>query len=213
MDKFIISEELKLSSVEIAALTGKRHDNVSADIKNMLEQLDISPLCFQGTYLDAQGKSRPCFSLPKKEVMVLLTGYSIPLRAKVIDRLEELEKRNIPTKVEPLTLLRITLEAMEKAEKDHLLLKENHEKLEEKVDTAIDDSILSSIEQGQLNAAIDNKAKIYGQVKFNGYIKRDLKNRYFGVSAGKQRTFKEIPRKHFKDAIEFVQRWIPSPTY
>ena len=46
------SAEMTMSSVEIAELTGKRHDNVMADIRNMLEELELDALSFQGVYLD-----------------------------------------------------------------------------------------------------------------------------------------------------------------
>ncbi|GEM_PF-3764566 len=50
-------------------------------------------LSFEHTYQNEQnGQWYPCFSLPRCEVVILLTGYSIPLRAKVIDRLHELEQ-------------------------------------------------------------------------------------------------------------------------
>lgn len=46
----------------------------------------------ESTYTDVQGKQMPCLLLPPREVMILITGYSVPLRAAVIDRLAELEK-------------------------------------------------------------------------------------------------------------------------
>jgi len=86
---------ITMSSREIAELTGKRHDNVIRDIRNMLEELygQGGLLSFECTYRNEQnGQEYPCFNLPRREVQILLTGYSIPLRAKVIDRLHELEQ-------------------------------------------------------------------------------------------------------------------------
>jgi anti-repressor protein len=83
---------LTMSSREIAELTNKEHRNVKRDIKNMLEQLNISVLSFEQTYKDVQNKQQVEYLLPKKYIECLLTGYSIPLRMKVIDRMHELEE-------------------------------------------------------------------------------------------------------------------------
>ncbi|MGF3022680.1 Rha family transcriptional regulator [Methylobacterium aquaticum] len=84
---------VSMLTVEIAALTKKRHDHVMRDTRKMLVELhgpDDAPK-FGAVYRDAKGEDRPCYRLPKREVMILVTGYSISLRAAVIDRLAELE--------------------------------------------------------------------------------------------------------------------------
>ncbi|MBA5724606.1 Rha family transcriptional regulator [Candidatus Liberibacter sp.] len=85
-----------MSSREIANLTGKRHDNVMRDIEEMLENLEVSHLKseaadFESKYKDVQGKSRKCYHLPKRETLILVSGYDVNLRAKIIDRWAELE--------------------------------------------------------------------------------------------------------------------------
>jgi phage antirepressor YoqD-like protein len=80
-----------MSSVEIADLTGKRHDHVMRDTRKMLEGLGGLPN-FGGTYLDTQKKEQPCYRLPKRECLILVSGYSVELRAKIIDRWMELEE-------------------------------------------------------------------------------------------------------------------------
>uniref|UniRef100_UPI0035D0C66D Rha family transcriptional regulator n=1 Tax=unclassified Bartonella TaxID=2645622 RepID=UPI0035D0C66D len=85
---------LTMSSREIAKLCGKRHDHVMRDIKKMLEQLNapkFGAVDFSGSYLDKKGESRSCYHLPKRECLVLISGYSTILRAKIIDRWIELE--------------------------------------------------------------------------------------------------------------------------
>ena len=80
-----------MSSREIAELTGKRHDHVMRDIRNVLSELKITDPKFGGTYMDGSGRSMPCFHLDRELTETLVTGYSIPLRHKVIRRLHELE--------------------------------------------------------------------------------------------------------------------------
>ncbi|MDI3356885.1 Rha family transcriptional regulator [Pseudomonas sp. UYIF39] len=83
---------LTMSSVEIHKLTGKQHAHVMRDIEKMLEDLNEGGASrFGASYFSEQNKSLPCFKLPRRETDILLTGYSVPLRAKVIDRWRELE--------------------------------------------------------------------------------------------------------------------------
>ena len=85
------SAEMTMSSVEIATLTGKRHDNVLRDIKAMLDELEIAALKFEGCYLGANGKQLPMYNLPKRECLILVSGYDTKLRAAIIDRWQQLE--------------------------------------------------------------------------------------------------------------------------
>lgn len=90
-----IGNTVTMSSREIAELTGKEHRNVMRDIRAMLVELHGAGgvLSFEHTYRNEQnGQNYPEFRLPRREVEILLTGYSIPLRAKVIDRLAALEQ-------------------------------------------------------------------------------------------------------------------------
>nr|WP_240532164.1 phage regulatory protein/antirepressor Ant [Bartonella birtlesii] len=102
-----------MSSVEIAELCGKQHKHVMRDIKKMLEELyPIGGLPkfggadftepkfglsdFAGVYKDSTGRTLPCYNLPKRECLILVSGYSTALRAKIIDRWQELEKQVTP---------------------------------------------------------------------------------------------------------------------
>lgn len=65
-----------MSSREIAELTGKRHDNVMRDIREMLSNLGISESMHLGSFIEPQnGCVYPMFTLPKREALILLTGY------------------------------------------------------------------------------------------------------------------------------------------
>ena len=83
-----------MSSREIAELTGKQHQHVRRDIKTMLTELDLDESNFGRTYFDAQNREQSEFVLERLHVECLLTGYSIPLRMKVLERLTELEQQN-----------------------------------------------------------------------------------------------------------------------
>lgn len=87
-----------MTSREIAELTGKEHRNVMADIRKMLAELhgDDRVLSFQQT-VDRPNPSggapipSPMYLLPKRETLILVSGYSVLMRARIIDRWQELE--------------------------------------------------------------------------------------------------------------------------
>ncbi len=80
-----------MSLREIADLTGKRHDNVKADIRNMLADLKEDVLTFQGIYLDSMNRQQTEYLLDREHTDCLLTGYSAAMRMVVIKRWRELE--------------------------------------------------------------------------------------------------------------------------
>ena len=119
--KFQGGDSVTMSSREIAELTDKRHDHVMRDIRNMLSELKITDPKFGGTYLDGTGRSLPCFHLDRELTETLVTGYSIPLRHKVIRRLHDLEDQA----ARPMTQAEITaananhLVAVERQQREH----------------------------------------------------------------------------------------------
>ncbi len=91
-----------MSSREIAELCSKQHKHVMRDIKQMLEELHSKSTKpkfglseFVGFYKDSTGRTLPCYNLPKRECLILVSGYSTALRAKIIDRWQELEKQAV----------------------------------------------------------------------------------------------------------------------
>lgn len=83
-----------MSSREIAELTGKQHGHVMRDILAMLVELhgEGGVSSFGDTHTNHQnGQKYPIYRLPKRETMILVSGYSITIRAKIIDRWQELE--------------------------------------------------------------------------------------------------------------------------
>jgi phage regulator Rha-like protein len=110
-----------MSSLEIAELTGKRHGNVMADIRTMLEGLGLPELSFQSGYKDQNNQQRAAFNLPRDLTETLITGYSIPLRHKVVVRLRELESEKtkpqfqVPTTLHGALLLAAELEGQQAA--------------------------------------------------------------------------------------------------
>lgn len=104
-------------STEIAEITGKRHDHVMRDIINTIAQLVTSPdlggsslearesvgseisKSFQpSTYKDSYGREQKCYALDYEATLVMLTGYDVVARAKVIRRWQELEEQSAKPK-------------------------------------------------------------------------------------------------------------------
>lgn len=150
----LIHETDRMSSLEIAELTGKRHDNIVRDIRSLLKQ-GVSHLNFEeSSYKQPQPrggyKELPCFELTKKGCLILASGYDAVLREKIIDRWEqlELEKRKPQT---PQTYLE-ALKALVSSEEEKQRLAQEKQQLE------------------QQNAKLQPKAAFKKHVFLFGYI-------------------------------------------
>lgn len=108
LPSFSAGASATMSSREIADLTGKRHDNVMRDTRATLIELygEGGLLSFEDTLLnDQNGQAYPIYRLPKRETLILVSGYSVAMRAKIIDRWQELEGRQSFDPSDPRQLL------------------------------------------------------------------------------------------------------------
>ena len=122
----LIYDTDRMSSLEIAELTGKQHAHIMRDIRSLLAQGASQSNFGLSSYKQPQPrggyKELPCFELTKKGCLILASGYDVVLREKIIDRWEELEiERRIRT---PQTYLE-ALEALAISEKEKQQIKQH----------------------------------------------------------------------------------------
>ncbi len=121
-----------MTSLEVAEVTGKRHDSVLRDIRNLLSQGVDAHNFVETSYIDKSNRQQKCFTLTKKGCLILASGYDALLREKIIDRWEELETKarknelTMPNFSNPAEAARAWADQYEK----NLALEVKNEKLE-----------------------------------------------------------------------------------
>lgn len=168
-----------MSSREIAELCGKRHDNVVRDIEKMFNGLDKDALKFEDIYFDSKNRKQKRYLLDKEMTLVLVSGYSIKLRQKIVARWMELEsKQNKPVlgaaNLSRLEILKIAMEA----EEEKLHLAAEVEEMKPEVEA------LACISKGDESLCITDAAKelqmrpkdLFGWLSMNRWIYRRAGN-------------------------------------
>ncbi|AUR85073.1 antirepressor protein [Vibrio phage 1.067.O._10N.261.52.C9] len=89
------SNSLTMSSREIAELTDKEHKTVMRDIRVMLKDLGHGTDLYLGQY-SSNNRMYDEYRLPKRETLLLVSGYMLHVRVKIVDRLEFLESQSKP---------------------------------------------------------------------------------------------------------------------
>ncbi len=97
MNTIPVSKSLRMTSREIAELTGKRHDHVLRDIDNIIKSTapNLGASIKSTTYIDSKGEERRQYELDFRASMLVINGYNDNLRLRVIDRWQELEEQAI----------------------------------------------------------------------------------------------------------------------
>lgn len=157
------TNQITMTSRQIAELTGKRHDNVMRDIRVMLDGLGL--LNFEaGSYLDANGQKRPEYRLDKDLVMTLITGYDVKLRLSVVKRLRELEEAATPSlaNMTPMEFIEYQYQRLKQLEAENKLMAPKAEAHDRFMFT-----------EGSRSLRDTAKALGFGPVKFNKLLAAD----------------------------------------
>lgn len=207
--KDLMKKEVTMTSLEVAECTGKTHSNVLVDVRRMLLELNLinekGQLIYQCTYQDAQGKDRPMFTLPKKEVMCLVSGYSIKLRMAIIDRLDELENQKPALPQTYLEALKALTESVEKTEQLKI------ENARQAVKLLSDKPLVEfakTVEGTDKKISIGDMAKLSGVIGRNNLFKAMRENKIMiGQGRDKNKPFQKfIDRGYFEVSETIVKR-------
>ena len=116
--------EQRMTSLEIAQLTGKQHFHVMEAIRRMEPAWEnVAASKFRlGTYFDSNHQKRPCYLLTKKECLFIATKFNDEARARLVLRWEQLEKERIiemqkpKQKIKEIRLLACDEEVLDEAD-------------------------------------------------------------------------------------------------
>lgn len=111
--RFAIGENVArtMSSREIADLTNSGHDNVLKTIRALMARGVVSGN--ETPYVHPQnGQTYSEFLLSYRDTMVVVSGYSVELRARIIDRWQKLEAQAAkPVELSTMDILQIAMES------------------------------------------------------------------------------------------------------
>ena len=95
--------EQRMTSLEIAQLSGKQHKDVLKAIRNMesaWEKVNGRNFALVD-YKDLKGELRPCYLLSKTECLYIATKFNDEARAKLVIRWQELEEERLMEMLQP----------------------------------------------------------------------------------------------------------------
>lgn len=125
----------RMTSLQIAEITGKPHADVMKAIRKMepawskINEGNFSLVDYQ----DKKGETRPCYSLNKEECLYIATKFNDEARAKLIKRWKELEEQHQKPSV-PQNYLE-ALKSLVKAEEEKQQLALENKKQQEQIVT------------------------------------------------------------------------------
>lgn len=215
-----VNEQPTLSSMEVAKMVGKRHDNLMADIKTHIGYLSeddalksqVVEYFKQSTYLDKKNEVRPCYNITKKGCELIahkMTGKKGTLfSASYIERFHQMEQRiktqnEIPTdpfkQIELIaagtTNLNNRVSKLEHVIEDQLTIDFGQQRVIEK---AKGRRIYFLWEQGHVDKEVHSTTR-----KLFGLLGKNLKDA-FDVN-----SYRDILKKDFDEALKFIEGWRP----
>ena len=227
----LINEHGKIyaDSRQVAEMIGKDHAMLMRSIRNYEEILATAKLqapdfFSKSSYLDNQGKLRPCYKLTRKGCDMVankLTGAKgILFTAEYVTRFEEMEKQlqtqsQLPNFNDPVASARAWADAMEAKQKALLELKEAQPKIEfaEAIQASNESISVSTFAKILKQNGIDTgERRLYEYLRNHGYLCSSTKQHNLPRQLYMEKGYFEVDKKVFKTPWTTKYTHIPKIT-
>jgi len=201
----LILNDIKMTSLDLAEVTGKEHKNIIRDVKAEIEalskdELKFEPIFFESNYQDTYGRIQPCYTFGRDGAMQLALKYDAVTRRKVIVKLKELESNRFQ-KLSPELQAIFSIDIKQQEHSERLTHLENN--------MTIDYGQERNLQVIANRVAIENmggnKSAVYGDKSIRSrvfsHMWKDFKD-YFNVA-----SYRNTPKVEYKKAIEFLEGW------
>jgi len=207
----LITTDVKMTSLDIAEVTGKRHDHVMRDIKNEINELgkEISrPIFGESTYRNDRGREYPCYEFGKDGAMQLALKYDAKTRYNVIKYVEKLEKqpRVLSEREQLVASMKLSIETAEEFKE----IKEDVSYLKGsmRIDNREEGIIRRMANKSVVQALGGKKSNAYKEMNRKAFSRfwNEFK-RYFELA-----QYPSLPKIKFDEAVEWINEWQPDTT-
>ncbi|BCA86677.1 hypothetical protein EsVE80_22000 [Enterococcus saigonensis] len=212
--------EKTITSLEVAEMVGRRHDQVLRDITKIKEHLTdhksvASELFIESTYEDASGRELPCYLLTKRGCELYSTRMTgakgTQFALAYIERFNEMEtvikEQSLKIPQSPQEALRLMFQYQENTS-------EKVEKVEERVTDLEENIVLSAGDYGyvtrRINQRVAEVGRSFGKLtnKQRGELHRDINSGVKKITGVSTRT--QLRQKHFQTVLDYITDWEPS---
>lgn len=206
----LIKTNNTITSLEVAEMVEKQHNELLKDIRRYCEQFSLgkipqSDFFKESTYKTERGREYPCYEITKKGCEFIankLTGVKgTTFTAKYINRFHDMEDCIVQArKLSPEEIMRIQLGMIDGHEERITALEETMTidyGQQRVLENTVNKTVINILGGKLSNAYKEISKKVFSECN------RDLKN-YFNVNSRNN-----VPRKCFDEAVEYAKSWKP----
>lgn len=210
--------EKTITSLEVAEMVNKDHNNVMKDIRRIIEHLGevriYQSYFSESTYTNSQNKELPCYLLTKKGCELFSTRMTgakgTQFALAYIERFNEMEnvikEQQVRLPESPREALRMMFEYQEDTT-------ERVDAIESDVDDLKNNQLLTEPDYRTISTMVGNKIRIIcSQQHLNSEAKkelfRDLNGSIKRITGAAARN--RIKAKQFDEVVKFINNWMPS---
>lgn len=163
----LITSDIKMTSLDIAEVTGKMHKHVMADVRKEITDLgdEIGRTIFRPTErIDSQNRKQPIYEFGKDGAMQLALKYDAKTRYNVIKYVEQLENDTKPKS--QLEIMQMQINQMVQQEKEIKSIKTEQETIKHRLDNMDNLDTIGDLQQrlvGMVNRYAQDKGISFGQ--------------------------------------------------